>query len=257
MRKPGESVYCLSFWRDKFKGKSGDEPYFDVAEDGISAGKVMRIYVDAKRFPTWQKWKDEADKARACAYIGNASMCGYFVKGGTSYPLSASPAFMIERPELPGLDTILWINVLCPNESEFHWAVEEAKKRPNSRRRTWLPANSMRRSTMSSIDTGRPQRAILTHFSGGTGSRLQRQRMTAHMTAHTGERFTGLSQMISKRCSRKLGWVHQNAETRSANFFKKGGSSNVEVLPSPQSEACYKKAAGQDRRHSDLSISAA
>lgn len=85
MRKPGESVYCLSFWRDKFKGKSGDEPYFDVVEDGISAGKVMRIYVDAKRFPTWQKWKDEADKARACAYIDNASMCGYFVKGGTSY----------------------------------------------------------------------------------------------------------------------------------------------------------------------------
>lgn len=128
MRKPGESVYCLSFWRNKFHGKSGDEPYFDVAEDGISAGKVMRIYVDAKRFPTWEKWKDEADKARACAYIGNASMCGYFVKGGTSYPLSASPAFMIERPELPGLDTILWINVVCPNESEFHWAVEEAKK---------------------------------------------------------------------------------------------------------------------------------
>lgn len=136
MRKPGESVYCLSFWRNKFHGKSGDEPYFDVVEDGISAGKVMRIYVDAKRFPTWEKWKDEEDKARACAYIGNASMCGYFVKGGTSYPLSASPAFMIERPELPGLDTILWINVLCPNESEFHWAVEEAKKRPNSRRRT-------------------------------------------------------------------------------------------------------------------------
>ena len=43
MRKPGESVYCLSFWRNKFQGKSGDEPYFDVAEDGISAGKVMRI----------------------------------------------------------------------------------------------------------------------------------------------------------------------------------------------------------------------
>lgn len=35
---------------------------------------------------------------------------------------------MIERPELPGLDTILWINVLCPNETEFHWAVEEAEK---------------------------------------------------------------------------------------------------------------------------------
>ena len=52
MRKPGESVYCLSFWRNKFQGKSGDEPYFDVVEDGISAGKVMRIYVDAKRFPT-------------------------------------------------------------------------------------------------------------------------------------------------------------------------------------------------------------
>lgn len=35
--------------------------------------------------------------------------------------------------------------------------------------------------------------------------------------------------------------MHRNAETRSANFFKNGGSSNVEVLPSPQSEACYKK----------------
>ncbi len=126
--------------RDKFKGKSGDEPYFDVAEDGISAGKVMRIYVDAKRFPTWQKWKDEADKARACAYIGNASMCGYFVKGGTSYPLSASPAFMIERPELPGLDTILWINVLCPNESEFHWAVEEAKKTAELKAKNLAPS---------------------------------------------------------------------------------------------------------------------
>ena len=140
MRKPGESVYCLSFWRDKFKGKSGDEPYFDVAEDGISAGKVMRIYVDAKRFPTWQKWKDEADKARACAYIGNASMCGYFVKGGTSYPLSASPAFMIEGPEFPGLDTILWINVLCPNESEFHWAVEEAKKTAELKAKNLAPS---------------------------------------------------------------------------------------------------------------------
>lgn len=128
MRKPDESVCCLSFWRDKFQGKSGDEPYFDVVEGGISAGKVMRVYVDAKRFPTWQKWKDEADKARACAYIGKTPMRGYFVKGGTAYPLSASPAFMIERPELPGLDTILWINVLCPNESEFHWAVEEAEK---------------------------------------------------------------------------------------------------------------------------------
>ena len=222
MRKPGESVYCLSFWRDKFKGKSGDEPYFDVAEDGISAGKVMRIYVDAKRFPTWQKWKDEADKARACAYIGNASMCGYFVKGGTSYPLSASPAFMIERPELPGLDTILWINVLCPNESEFHWAVEEAKKkRPNSRRRTRLPANSMRRSTMSSIDTGRPQRAILTHFSGGTGSRLQRQRMTAHMTEHTGERFTGLSRMISKALLKKIGLGASECGNTLGELFQK------------------------------------
>ncbi len=140
MRKPGESVYCLSFWRNKLHGKSGDEPYFDVAEDGISAGKVMRIYVDAKRFPTWQKWKDEADKARACAYIGNASMCGYFVKGGTSYPLSASPAFMIEQPELPGLDTILWINVLCPNESEFHWAVEEAKKTAELKAKNLAPS---------------------------------------------------------------------------------------------------------------------
>lgn len=140
MRKPGESVYCLSFWRNKFHGKSGDEPYFDVAEDGISAGKVMRIYVDAKRFQTWQKWKDEADKARACAYIGNASMCGYFVKGGTSYPLSASPAFMIERPELPGLDTILWINVLCPNEAEFHWAVEEAKKTAELKAKNLAPS---------------------------------------------------------------------------------------------------------------------
>lgn len=140
MRKPGESVYCLSFWRDKFKGKSGDEPYFDVAEDGISAGKVMRIYVDAKRFPTWEKWKDEEDKARACAYIGNASMCGYFVKGGTSYPLSASPAFMIEQPELPGLDTILWVNVLCPNETEFHWAVEEAKKAAELKAKNLAPS---------------------------------------------------------------------------------------------------------------------
>lgn len=241
MRKPGESVYCLSFWRNKFHGKSGDEPYFDVAEDGISAGKVMRIYVDAKRFPTWEKWKDEADKARACAYIGNASMCGYFVKGGTSYPLSASPAFMIERPNSPALIRFcgsMWFARMSQN---FIGPSKKQKKRPNSRRRTWLPANSMRRSTMSSIDTGRPQRAILTHFSGGTGSRLQRQRMTAHMTAHTGERFTGLSRMISKRCSRKLGWVHQNVETRSANFFRDGVCNNVQILSSLRPADCRKK----------------
>lgn len=71
---------------------------------------------------------------------GNASMCGYFVKGGTSYPLSASPAFMIERPELPGLDTILWINVVCPNESEFHWAVEEAKKTAELKAKNLAPS---------------------------------------------------------------------------------------------------------------------
>ena len=73
MRKPGESVYCLSFWRNKFHGKSGDEPYFDVVEDGIS-------------------------------------------------------------------DTILWINVLCPNESEFHWAVEEAKKTAELKAKNLAPS---------------------------------------------------------------------------------------------------------------------
>lgn len=34
---------------------------------------------------------------------------------------------MIEAAPASYLDPILWINVLCPSESEFHWAVAEAK----------------------------------------------------------------------------------------------------------------------------------
>lgn len=128
MRRPNESIYCLNFWRNRFHGKSGDEPYFDVVGDGISTGKVLRVYVDARRFPTWSEWKMEADKARACAYVGESSMRGFYVKSGTAYPLCANPAFMVEGAEAPYLDPILWVNVLCPSESEFNWAVDEAKK---------------------------------------------------------------------------------------------------------------------------------
>lgn len=257
MRKPGESVYCLSFWRNKFHGKSGDEPYFDVAEDGISAGKVMRIYVDAKRFPTWEKWKDEADKARACAYIGNASMCGYFVKGGTSYPLSASPAFMIERPELPGLDTILWINVVCPNESEFHWAVEEAKKTAELKAKNlapselYAPFNNVqyrhREAAESDIDAFLRRNGITPATAESDGT----------YDGTYGRKIYGPIPDDIKALLKKIGLGASECGNTLGELFQKWGSSNVEVLPSPQSEACYKKAAGQDRRHSDLSISAA
>lgn len=127
MERPNEAIYCLNFWRNKFHGKSDDEPYFDVVEGGFQSGKKMRVYVDARRFPTWSEWKTEADKARACAYVGESTLHGYFIKSGTAYPLSAAPPFMIEAAPASYLDPILWINVLCPSESEFHWAVAEAK----------------------------------------------------------------------------------------------------------------------------------
>lgn len=127
MERPNEAIYCLNFWRNKFHGKSGDEPYFDVVEGGFQSGKKMRVYVDARRFPTWSEWKTEADKARACAYVGESTLHGYFIKSGTAYPLSAAPPFMIEAAPASYLDPILWINVPCPSESEFHWAVAEAK----------------------------------------------------------------------------------------------------------------------------------
>ena len=38
------------------------------------------------------------------------------------------------------VDTILWINVLCPNESEFHWAVEEAKKTAELKAKNLAPS---------------------------------------------------------------------------------------------------------------------
>lgn len=127
MERPNEAIYCLNFWQNKFHGKSGDEPYFDVVEGGFQSGKKMCVYVDARRFPTWSEWKTEADKARACAYVGESTLHGYFIKSGTAYPLSAAPPFMIEAAPASYLDPILWINVLCPSESEFHWAVAEAK----------------------------------------------------------------------------------------------------------------------------------
>lgn len=107
MERPSEAIYCLNFWRNKFRGKSGDEPYFDVVEGGFQSGKKMRVYVDARRFPTWSEWKTEADKARACAYVGESTLHGYFIKSGTAYPLSAAPPFMIEAAPASYLDPIL------------------------------------------------------------------------------------------------------------------------------------------------------
>lgn len=84
MERPNEAIFCLNFWRNKFHGKSGDEPYFDVVEGGFQSGKKMRVYVDARRFPTWSEWKTEADKARACAYVGESTLHGISAQRGPS-----------------------------------------------------------------------------------------------------------------------------------------------------------------------------
>lgn len=128
MKKSSEQIYCLNFWRNRFHGKSGEEPYFDVLEDGVTAGKKMRVFVAAQRFQTWDDWKFEADKARACAYVGESATHGYFVKSGSSYPLCENPAFMIEKPEIPYLDIVFWINVMCSDSVAFHCALAQAKE---------------------------------------------------------------------------------------------------------------------------------
>lgn len=119
-------AYNLNAWR-KAGGKDGQEPYFepDTEFRGYERKPVIRVYVDAKLFPSWDDWKREAKRAETGAIMrsGHSGLTTFY--GGPDYGFSGKPPFITEK--VPSVGWRVWINILCPSESEFLRAVADAE----------------------------------------------------------------------------------------------------------------------------------
>ena len=133
--------YSLQAWRDA-GGEDGNEPYFeeDVQRRGLDYCPVIRVYVDARIFSAWEAWKAEAERAKLDAIKGKDIYGGLAFFGGVGYSFSGNPAFLVE--DIPGYGTRIWINVLCPNESEFCRAKADAEEEVEERER-WAKKHGM------------------------------------------------------------------------------------------------------------------
>lgn len=134
--------YSLQAWRDA-GGEDGNEPYFeeDVQRRGLDYCPVIRVYVDARIFSAWEAWKAEAERAKLGAIKGKDIYGGLAFFGGVGYSFSGNPAFLVE--EIPGYGTRIWINVLCPNESEFCRAKADAEEEAARRKRHGVAVNAL------------------------------------------------------------------------------------------------------------------
>lgn len=134
--------YSLQAWRDA-GGEDGNEPYFeeDVQRRGLDYCPVIRVYVDARIFSAWEAWKAEAERAKLGAIKGKDIYGGLAFFGGVGYSFSGNPAFLVE--EIPGYGTRIWINVLCPNESEFCRARADAEEEAARRKRRGVAVNAL------------------------------------------------------------------------------------------------------------------
>ena len=134
--------YSLQAWRDA-GGEDGNEPYVeeDVQRRGLDYCPVIRVYVDARIFSAWEAWKAEAERAKLGAIKGKDIYGGLAFFGGVGYSFSGNPAFLVE--EIPGYGTRIWINVLCPNESEFCRAKADAEEEAARRNRHGVAANAL------------------------------------------------------------------------------------------------------------------
>lgn len=96
--------YSLQAWRDA-GGEDGNEPYFeeDVQRRGLDYCPVIRVYVDARIFSTWEAWKAEAERAKLGAIKGKDIYGGLAFFGGVGYSFSGNPAFLVE--DIPGYGT--------------------------------------------------------------------------------------------------------------------------------------------------------
>lgn len=126
--------YSLRAWRSA-GGTDGNEPYFEEGHErrGLNSCPVIRVYVDARLFSTWESWKEEAERAKLGAIKGtdHRGEPTFFI--GTGGDFSGDPAFIVEL--IPGIGTRLWINVLCPSESEFYRAKAAAEAEAADRER--------------------------------------------------------------------------------------------------------------------------
>lgn len=126
--------YSLHVWRSA-GGMDGNEPYFEEGREsrGLNSCPVIRVYVDARLFSTWENWKEEAERAKLGAIKGtdHRGEPTFFIGPGGDF--SGDPAFIVEL--IPGIGTRLWINVLCPSESEFYRAKAAAEAEAADRER--------------------------------------------------------------------------------------------------------------------------
>jgi len=124
--------FSMQAWRNA-GGVDGNEPYFEEDDKPRGANEIcmLRVYVDARIFSTWEEWKPEAERAKQGMIRSKRPhdfLTGYLY---FDREFSGDPAFIVE--EIPGIGTRLWINVLCPSESEFYRARADAEKEATAR----------------------------------------------------------------------------------------------------------------------------
>lgn len=98
-------------------------------DEGTPIGKTTKIYVSASWYEQWPDWKTQADIAREAHCLEFDRFNDFFVKGGSSYPLSGDPKFLLEKSAVFASGYEIWINVCCPGADEFQRTLAEAKRR--------------------------------------------------------------------------------------------------------------------------------
>ena len=112
-------------------GDTGKPPYYDTVWDKDEYNqpcKVRRIFISADWFSDWQSWSRQARAALNAAIGGECDPLRTVQRSTEGYPVSGTPHFLIDEADAFGKPvTAIWINALCPSESEFTATVAEAK----------------------------------------------------------------------------------------------------------------------------------
>lgn len=144
-----KAYYCKRYIDDSGLFPKNRRPvWYD--EDAGYFGKTTKVFVSASWFPAWEEWQPRAEKAIEAASIQYDAYTGHFEKRGSGYPVVGSPQFLLEKSDIWSGGYIVWVNCMCPSESEFERVVAEAKQRIEDQGK---PLSGMR---IASINTPLP-----------------------------------------------------------------------------------------------------
>ena len=89
------------YW-DTNGGRPDKRPVWYSEDDGRT-GRMTRIFINTTWFPGWTEWRREAERALSAASVEYDAFNGVYEKRGSSFPISGSPQFLVQKNQLLNL----------------------------------------------------------------------------------------------------------------------------------------------------------